>query len=59
MDSFRKVYAINGNYSAGEGVAVGRYAEDVYYNGNVSRVFFSRIGVDVWLAVVPRYVRSR
>ncbi|KAF8699870.1 1,4-alpha-D-glucan glucohydrolase, partial [Rhizoctonia solani] len=34
VDSFRSIYAINGNYSKSEGVAVGRYAEDVYYNGN-------------------------
>ncbi|CAE6476837.1 unnamed protein product [Rhizoctonia solani] len=34
VDSFRSIYVINGNYSAGEAVAIGRYAEDVYYNGN-------------------------
>ncbi|CEL63323.1 glucoamylase [Rhizoctonia solani AG-1 IB] len=34
VDSFRSIYVINGNYSKSEAVAVGRYAEDVYYNGN-------------------------
>ncbi|CAE6477837.1 unnamed protein product [Rhizoctonia solani] len=34
VDSFRTIYAINSNYSKSEGSAVGRYAEDVYYNGN-------------------------
>ncbi|KAL5638055.1 hypothetical protein ACGC1H_002349 [Rhizoctonia solani] len=34
VDSFRTIYAINSNYSKAEGAAVGRYAEDVYYNGN-------------------------
>lgn len=33
-DSFRSVYAINKGIAAGKAVAVGRYAEDVYYNGN-------------------------
>lgn len=33
-DSFREVYAVNKDIPTGEAVAVGRYAEDVYYNGN-------------------------
>ncbi|KAK7746971.1 hypothetical protein SLS53_002159 [Cytospora paraplurivora] len=33
-DSFRSVYDINSGISEGTAVAVGRYAEDVYYNGN-------------------------
>ena len=33
-DSFRSVYALNKGIAAGKAVAVGRYAEDVYYNGN-------------------------
>lgn len=33
-DSFRSVYAINKGTPAGVGVAVGRYAEDVYMGGN-------------------------
>lgn len=33
-DSFRSVYAINSGIPRGMAVAVGRYAEDVYYNGN-------------------------
>lgn len=33
-DSFRSVYGINKGIAQGRGVAVGRYAEDVYYNGN-------------------------
>ncbi|KAF2091614.1 carbohydrate-binding module family 20 protein [Saccharata proteae CBS 121410] len=33
-DSFRSVYAINSGISEGQGCAVGRYAEDSYYNGN-------------------------
>ncbi|KAF2680684.1 carbohydrate-binding module family 20 protein [Lentithecium fluviatile CBS 122367] len=33
-DSFRSVYSINSGIAASTGVAVGRYSEDVYYNGN-------------------------
>lgn len=33
-DSFRSVYGINRNIAQGRAVAVGRYSEDVYYNGN-------------------------
>ncbi|PLB48539.1 putative glucan 1,4-alpha-glucosidase [Aspergillus steynii IBT 23096] len=33
-DSFRSIYAINSERKANEAVAVGRYAEDVYYGGN-------------------------
>ncbi|KAH6622192.1 glucoamylase/glucan 1,4-alpha-glucosidase-like protein [Boeremia exigua] len=33
-DSFRSVYAINRGIAQGRAVAVGRYSEDVYYNGN-------------------------
>jgi glucoamylase len=33
-DSFRTVYSLNSGISEGVGVAVGRYPEDTYYNGN-------------------------
>lgn len=33
-DSFRSLYPINRGIAAGQGVAVGRYAEDVYQGGN-------------------------
>ncbi|KAK7183443.1 hypothetical protein DPSP01_010550 [Paraphaeosphaeria sporulosa] len=33
-DSFRTVYGINKGIAQGQAVAVGRYSEDVYYNGN-------------------------
>ncbi|KAJ5159273.1 Six-hairpin glycosidase [Penicillium coprophilum] len=33
-DSFRSIYSINSGIAAGKAVAVGRYAEDSYYNGN-------------------------
>ena len=33
-DSFRSVYGINSGIAQGQAVAVGRYSEDVYYNGN-------------------------
>lgn len=33
-DSFRSVYGINSGIAEGTAVAVGRYPEDVYYNGN-------------------------
>jgi glucoamylase len=33
-DSFRSVYTINSGIAEGTAVAVGRYPEDVYYNGN-------------------------
>jgi glucoamylase len=35
VESFRTVYPINHNISAGQPISVGRYPEDVYYNGNV------------------------
>ncbi|KXJ96895.1 glycoside hydrolase family 15 protein [Microdochium bolleyi] len=34
VDSFRSIYTINSGIPAGYAVAVGRYSEDVYYNGN-------------------------
>ncbi|KAI0137392.1 family 15 glycosyl hydrolase [Xylariales sp. AK1849] len=34
VDSFRSVYSINSGVPEGSAVAVGRYAEDSYYNGN-------------------------
>ncbi|KAH9080399.1 glucoamylase [Lactarius deliciosus] len=34
VDSFRSVYPINSGISATSAVAVGRYPEDVYFNGN-------------------------
>jgi glucoamylase len=34
IDTFREVYAINAGVPQGQGVAVGRYAEDVYQGGN-------------------------
>lgn len=33
-DSFRSIYGVNAGIPAGKAVAVGRYPEDVYYNGN-------------------------
>ncbi|KAG2412514.1 glucoamylase precursor [Aspergillus terreus] len=33
-DSFRSIYSINSGISSGKAVAVGRYPEDSYYNGN-------------------------
>ncbi|KAL4893274.1 Six-hairpin glycosidase-like protein [Aspergillus ambiguus] len=33
-DSFRSIYSINSGVSQGQAVAVGRYPEDSYYNGN-------------------------
>ncbi|KAL2195879.1 Six-hairpin glycosidase-like protein [Corynascus similis CBS 632.67] len=34
VDSFREIYGINSGIAKGKAVAVGRYSEDVYYNGN-------------------------
>ncbi|KAH8928867.1 carbohydrate-binding module family 20 protein [Atractiella rhizophila] len=34
VDSFRSIYSINSGKASSAAVAVGRYAEDVYYNGN-------------------------
>jgi glucoamylase len=34
VNSFRSVYPINNGIPLNEAVAVGRYKEDVYYNGN-------------------------
>ncbi|TAQ84196.1 hypothetical protein B7494_g7480 [Chlorociboria aeruginascens] len=34
MDDFRQVYTINQGIAANQGIAVGRYAEDVYMGGN-------------------------
>ena len=32
-DSFRGIYSLNNGIPQGKGVAVGRYSEDIYYNG--------------------------
>jgi glucoamylase len=34
VDSFRSIYQVNEGIATGRAVAVGRYSEDVYYNGN-------------------------
>ncbi|KAM6502078.1 glucoamylase [Amanita muscaria] len=34
VDSFRSIYGINSGVPSNQGVAVGRYPEDVYFNGN-------------------------
>ncbi|KAI4869082.1 carbohydrate-binding module family 20 protein [Hypoxylon rubiginosum] len=34
VDSFRSIYTINSGIASGSAVAVGRYPEDSYYNGN-------------------------
>ena len=34
VDSFRDIYTINSGLGAGKAAAVGRYPEDVYYDGN-------------------------
>jgi len=42
-DSFRAVYGVNNGVDAGAAVAVGRYAEDVYYNGELYRKVVSSL----------------
>ncbi|SCV39017.1 probable glucan 1,4-alpha-glucosidase [Fusarium fujikuroi] len=34
VDSFRSIYGVNKNRGKGKAAAVGRYSEDVYYDGN-------------------------
>ena len=34
VDSFRSLYSLNSGKGQGQAIAVGRYAEDVYFNGN-------------------------
>ncbi|XEV07362.1 hypothetical protein FSHL1_012649 [Fusarium sambucinum] len=34
VDSFRSIYGVNKNRGQGKAAAVGRYSEDVYYDGN-------------------------
>lgn len=34
VDSFRSKYSINSGSGPGKAIAIGRYSEDVYYNGN-------------------------
>ncbi|KAK7921043.1 glucoamylase [Apiospora marii] len=34
VDSFRSIYSINSDIGKGQAIAVGRYPEDTYYNGN-------------------------
>ncbi|KZO98078.1 carbohydrate-binding module family 20 protein [Calocera viscosa TUFC12733] len=34
VDSFRSLYSLNSQYAPDAAVAIGRYEEDVYYNGN-------------------------
>jgi hypothetical protein len=58
VDSFRTIYGVNSNASSGQAAAVGRYAEDVYYGGNVSFVLCLREQcVYVLIAVVPSDIR--
>ena len=40
VDSFRSIYSINSGIGATSAVAVGRYPEDEYFQGNVLRRFF-------------------
>lgn len=40
VDSFRSIYGINNGIAQGSAVAVGRYSEDVYYNGMFLKPFF-------------------
>lgn len=37
VDAFRGIYDINSNLPAGESAATGRYPEDCYYEGQVSK----------------------
>jgi glucoamylase len=37
VDSFRDIYAINAGVPSNEAVATGRYASDVYFDGNVCK----------------------
>ncbi|KAK2464204.1 hypothetical protein APHAL10511_003661 [Amanita phalloides] len=34
IDAFRSIYGINSGIASNQGIATGRYPEDVYYNGN-------------------------
>ncbi|RFU80971.1 glucoamylase [Trichoderma arundinaceum] len=34
VDSFRSIYGVNQGIPAGTAIAIGRYSEDVYFNGN-------------------------
>jgi glucoamylase len=38
VDSFRSIYAINNGVPSSAAIATGRYPEDSYYGGNVSKV---------------------
>lgn len=35
VNAFRSIYSINSGTAANQGLATGRYPEDVYFNGNV------------------------
>jgi len=52
VDSFRSIYKINEGIPLNDAVAIGRYAEDVYYNGNVSLVFLKAVIADTSIALV-------
>ncbi|KAF8629839.1 hypothetical protein AX15_003205 [Amanita polypyramis BW_CC] len=34
VDSFRSIYGVNSGIASNQGIAIGRYPEDVYFNGN-------------------------
>jgi glucoamylase len=57
-DSFRGLYAITNGTTEGQAVAVGRYSEDIYYNGSWARDVYSnaqltgRIGNPWYLATL-------
>ena len=58
VDSFRSIYSINRNIVRNQAVATGRYAEDVYFGGNVSAYnSISSSRLHILVAVVPLHCR--
>jgi hypothetical protein len=51
-DSFRSVYGVNSGIAQGAAVAIGRYSEDVYYNGEY--LFGKRLQKDQLLTCINR-----
>ena len=58
VDSFRSVYPINAGINASSAVAVGRYPEDVYYNGNVFFPLFAPHNVSADAPLQPWYLST-
>jgi hypothetical protein len=60
VDSFRAIYTVNKGIPASGAVSIGRYAEDVYFGGNVcilSLISYRLVSDYTIIALVPLQLR--